>query len=182
MWEYNYTSELYHYGVLGMKWGVRRYQHKDGSLTLLGRRRIRKMVKMREEYNKYAQEFNNIKNASGNTGQEQSSKPKTVKDMSDEELASSIRRLQMEKQFAELTKAPEVKKGKTFTSQLMDGLKTKAASELSDFAAKQGRTLVENMLGINTKPAVSEEERLKKEYMVLNYKKNIKNLKSELGE
>lgn len=34
-----YTNHLAHYGVKGMKWGVRRYQNKDGSLTALGKRR-----------------------------------------------------------------------------------------------------------------------------------------------
>lgn len=32
-------DELYHYGIKGQKWGVRRYQNKDGSLTAAGKKR-----------------------------------------------------------------------------------------------------------------------------------------------
>lgn len=33
------TNELYHHGILGMKWGIRRYQNEDGSLTPSGKKR-----------------------------------------------------------------------------------------------------------------------------------------------
>lgn len=41
MREYNYSisSDLYHHGIKGMRWGVRRFQNKDGSLTDAGKKR-----------------------------------------------------------------------------------------------------------------------------------------------
>ena len=38
-----YYNEFYHHGILGMKWGVRRYQNKDGSLTNAGKKRLNNM-------------------------------------------------------------------------------------------------------------------------------------------
>lgn len=37
--EYDYNNELYHHGIKGMKWGVRRFQNADGSYTGAGRSR-----------------------------------------------------------------------------------------------------------------------------------------------
>lgn len=39
-----YGNELYHHGILGQKWGIRRFQNKDGSYTTEGKKRRLKDV------------------------------------------------------------------------------------------------------------------------------------------
>lgn len=38
------TTELYHYGIKGQKWGIRRFQNPDGTLTAAGRKRYSRTV------------------------------------------------------------------------------------------------------------------------------------------
>ncbi len=60
---------LQHYGVLGMRWGVRRYENKDGSLTELGK----KHYGTKENYKQKTSEYDNYWTTPQNNGKD---KPK----------------------------------------------------------------------------------------------------------
>ena len=99
------NNELYHFGIKGMRWGVRRYQNKDGSLTPTGKKR--KSESLHEDYIK-------------------SHTRKSSKSMSDAELRSRINRLEMEKKYTQLS-TERINKGKAYVNKSMKALGTVAA-------------------------------------------------------
>lgn len=94
--------ELYHHGIKGQKWGVRRYQNANGTLTSAGRKRYSgKPSKQMQRAQKKA--------ARSNAEDEQfTTKKKTSRKergkMSEEELASRIKRLEKETKLKDLEK------------------------------------------------------------------------------
>ena len=113
-----YNNELTHWGIKGMKWGRRRYQNKDGSLTPEGKKRY--------------------DDSEGTEGVEQKKerilKSRSPKELfknadlfSDAELQKAYNRLSLERNIANLS-AGEVSKGAKFVDNVI-----KSGNKTSDF-------------------------------------------------
>lgn len=182
-------NELYHHGVLGQKWGVRRYQNKDGSLTMAGKKRA---LRIQNDYTElttnkkyrdrngnmtYAgrkkalslqNEYTNVTGKkhliafNNKSGSGKGGHSKNISEMSNQELQAKVDRLRLEKQLKDLTPAQK-SAGQKFVSFLKDTsvsiIKDKGTRILGDYVDKQ----VRDAIGLNKKEPLSKSQKLAQE-------------------
>lgn len=133
-WNYIRTNELQHHGIKGMKWGIRRFQNTDGSLTSAGRKRYNNGKETTAE--DYQKALDRVKTASSsvdairriNSDINQVKDPtmerrirKTASQMSDKELYEKVQRMNVEDSYTRMMMNRErLEQGEKFTNKALD--------------------------------------------------------------
>ena len=105
-------QQLYHYGIPGQKWGIRRFQREDGSRTPAGKKRD----------NRHGKSEDHMKT--------QSAKKKGPDGLSNEDLKKTNERLRLEQEYKKLT-ADQITKSESWVKE---SLKTAGQQALTDFS------------------------------------------------
>ena len=118
-------NSLTHWGIKGMKWGRRRFQNKDGSLTPAGKKRYQDLQDEMDKLNP--------------KGDGYQFKKKSISDMSDEEIVNAINRARLEDAYRAMRPEP-VNKGKQFAEKVLKEV-------IAPAATNAGKKWLENKLG-----------------------------------
>lgn len=142
------NNELQHHGIKGQKWGVRRYQNKDGSLTPEGKKKYGSKEKFEEQYPKdkakavsaVGKGAKNVKEASDKVKNKIDAKAKAenlakikrdVSKMSDAELREVVNRLNMEERYTQVMESRYAPSGKSKVEKILNYAGTIAAGTVT---------------------------------------------------
>ena len=119
-------SILTHSGIKGQRWGVRRYQNEDGSLTQAGKDRYKKInsnlgstKKVADASSKLTESTKNLSDSIGKMNVH--SKTKDLSKMTDKDLQDTVKRMNLERQYADLTSS-QVSRGRANVGAILDGI------------------------------------------------------------
>lgn len=132
------NDELYHHGIKGQKWGIRRFQNKDGSLTTDGKKRYSEPNRFESLFKGKKQKKDTAKKKISSNSTE---KKKNIHDMSDDELRKAISRMQLEQQYSNLSAPAQVKKvsrGKKIAMDILEASARNIGTQTLNYALGKG--------------------------------------------